>query len=95
MTALLQDAWRSLRARAGATLVAGAGLTLALATSMLVGLLALALSAVEPHIPEPDRVVVLDFRGNPPGKPGDWLTASPVVFGPLRLQSFPIMVNRW
>ena len=83
MKVLLQDAWRGLRARPGATLVAGAGLTLALAASLLVALLALALSAVDPGIAEPDRVVVLDFRGNPPGKPGDWLTASPVAFGPL------------
>jgi hypothetical protein len=83
MKALLQDAWRGLRARAGATLVAGTGLMLALAASVLVALLALALAAVDPHVPDPERVVVLDFRGNPPGKPGDWLTSSPVAFGPL------------
>jgi hypothetical protein len=81
--ALVQDAWRGLRARAGATAVAGAGLALALAASLLVALLAMALSATDPSIPEPGRVVMLDFRGNPPGKPGDWLTASPVAFGPL------------
>lgn len=83
MRALLNDAWRSLLARPGAATVAGAGLVLALAASLLVALLALALADVDPSIPEPDRVVVLDFRGNPPGKPGDWLTSSPVAFGPL------------
>ncbi|MBL8307527.1 MAG: ABC transporter permease [Rubrivivax sp.] len=83
MKALVHDAWRSLRARGGATAVAGIGLVLALAASLLVALLALALADVDPSIPEPERVVVLDFKGNPPGKPGDWHTASPVVFGPL------------
>lgn len=83
MKALLTDAWRGLRARTGATIVSATGLMLALAAAALVALLALALADVDPSIPDPDRVVVLDFRGNPPGKPGEWHTASPVVFGPL------------
>ncbi len=86
MKPLLLEAWRSVRARAGAQAVAGAGLTLALAASLLVALLALALAAVDPDIPDPERVVVLDFRGNAPGMALDWHTASPVAFGPMLKQ---------
>lgn len=91
MKALWRDAARSLRARGAAAAVSGLGLVVALAASVLVGLLALALAAVDPAIPEPGRVVVLDFRGNPPGKPGEWQTASPIAFGPLlRARGVPL-----
>jgi len=83
MKALLVDALRSLRARRGATAVAVGGLMLAQTVCLLVGLLALALAATDPGIPEPGRVVMLDFRGNPPGQPSPWFTASPVSFGPM------------
>ena len=82
MKALLRDAWRGLRARAAATVVAHLGLMLALASGLLVALLALALAATDPAIPDADRVVMLDFKGNPPGQPSTWFTASPVFFGP-------------
>ncbi len=83
MKQVLLDALRSLRNRRGATLVAMGGLMLAQAACFLVGLLAIAMSDPDPKIPEPDRVVVLDFKGNPPGQPSPWFTASPVSFGPM------------
>ncbi|MBH9578585.1 FtsX-like permease family protein [Inhella proteolytica] len=83
MKALLLDALRALRKRPGATAVAAGGLMLALATTLLVGLLALALASTDPAIPEPERIVMLDFKGNPPGQPSDWFAASPVAFGSL------------
>ncbi len=83
MKALLADAWGNVRSQARATLVGVGGLTVALAACLLVGLLALALAAPDPHVRDPDRVVMLDFKGNPPNEPGVWFAASPVSFGPL------------
>jgi len=83
LKALLRDALRGLRSRRGATAVAMAGLTLALAAALLVGMLALALSDPDPAIPEPERVVLLDFKGNAPGHATAWLTASPVAFADM------------
>ena len=83
MKALLVDAWGNVRGQARATLVATGGLTLALAACLLVALLALALAAPDPHVRDPERVVMLDFKGNPPDEPSVWFAASPVSFGPL------------
>ncbi|MBT9504678.1 MAG: FtsX-like permease family protein [Burkholderiaceae bacterium] len=83
MKALLLDALQGLRSRLGATAVAVGGLMLALAVCLLLALLALALAETDPSIPEPDRVVMLDFRGNPPGQPSGWFTASPVSFAAM------------
>jgi hypothetical protein len=79
----LSDALRSLRQRPGSTAVAGAGLALALAAGLLVALLAMALAALDPSIPEPERVVLLDFKAQIPGQESSWATASPVAFGPM------------
>jgi len=89
---LLRDAARNLRHhQAQATLVAHAGLGLALAAALLVGLLALAMSQVAPEVPEPERIVMLDFKGNPPGHESDWFNASPVFFGPaLQARGAPL-----
>ena len=83
MKALLLDALRGLRSRRGATAVAVGGLMLAQAACLLVALLAIALSEPDPAIPEPERVVLLDFKGNAPGHSTPWLTAAPVAFGPM------------
>lgn len=77
------DAWNGLRHRRTATLVSVAGLTLAFTASLMVALLAIALSSLDPTIPDPERTVVLDFKGNPPGQPSPWFTASPVSFGTM------------
>jgi hypothetical protein len=91
MRALCREAWRNVRARRTVALVAWAGLTLALAACLLWGLLALVLAQPDPAIPDPERVVLLDFKGNVPGMPTPWLTAGPVAFGPmLRARSLPL-----
>jgi putative ABC transport system permease protein len=81
--ALLLDALRSLNARRGPTVVAVSGLMLAMTACLLIALLAIALSDPDPAIPDPGRVVLLDFKGNLPGQPNDWFTASPVSFAAM------------
>jgi putative ABC transport system permease protein len=83
MKALLLDAWRGLQSRRGSTLVAMSGLTLAIAACLLVALLAIALSDPDPAIPNPKQVVMLDFKGNLPGQPNEWTTASPLSFATM------------
>lgn len=83
MKALLLDAWRGLNGRLGPTLVAVAGLMFAMTVCLLVAVLAIALSAPDPRIPDPERVVLLDFKGNIPGQPSPWFTRSPVAFATM------------
>jgi hypothetical protein len=83
MKALLVDALRTLRSQDLATAVVTSGLMVAQAACLLVLLFAVALAAPDPHIPTPERVVLLDFKGNPPGVPGSWAQASPVSFGSM------------
>jgi len=83
MNALVLDALRMVRSRARATAVAIGGLTIALAACLLVALFAIALSAPDPDVPDPERTIMLDFKGNPPGEPSPWFGAVPVAFGPL------------
>ncbi|HEV8691087.1 MAG TPA: FtsX-like permease family protein, partial [Ideonella sp.] len=83
MRAVLRDALNGLRRRRMATLVSVAGLTAALAACLLIALLAIALSSTDPTIPDAERIVLLDFKGNPPGQPSPWFTASPVSFGTM------------
>ena len=83
MKALLADALNGLARRRVATLVSFAGLTLSLAACLLIALLAIALASIDPGIPEPGRIVLLDFKGNPPGQPSPWFSASPVSFGAM------------
>jgi len=80
---LLRDAWRGLGSRRGPTIVTVGGLMFAMTTCLLVALLALALAATDPKIADPDRVVMLDFKGNIPGQPISWFTASPVSFATM------------
>src|SRR5207248_7671376 len=83
MKALLLDALRALNARRGSTIVAVAGLALAMTACLLIAMLAIALSDPDPAIPDPGRVVMLDFKGNLPGQPNSWFTASPVSFAAM------------
>ena len=83
MNDTLRDALRNVRGRGQATVVATGGLTIALAACLLVALFALALAAPDPDVADPDRTMMLDFRGNPPGEPSPWFGAAPVAFGPL------------
>ena len=83
MKALLRDALGDVRRRGAGTLIAVAGLTIALAACLLVALFALALAAPDPDVPDPRRTVMLDFKGNPPGAPSPWFARAPIAFGPL------------
>jgi hypothetical protein len=83
MKALLLDAWRGLQSRRGSTLVAMGGLMLAMTACLLVALIAIALSDPDPATPDPTQVVVLDFKGNLPGQPNEWFTASPTSFAAM------------
>lgn len=83
MKALLLDAWRGSRGRSASTFAAVGGLMVALAACLIVALLAVALAEPDPTIPDPERIVLLDMKGNPPGQPGRWFTASPVSFGTM------------
>jgi putative ABC transport system permease protein len=80
---LMLDAWRCLQNRRGSTLVAMGGLMIAIAACLLVALLAIALSDPDPTIPNPEQVVVLDFKGNLPGQPNEWFTGSPMSFAAM------------
>lgn len=86
MKAQLLDALRMVRSRGRATAVAIGGLTIALAACLLLALFALALAAPDPDVRDPDRTIMLDFKGNPPGEPSPWFGAAPVAFGPLLKQ---------
>jgi len=86
MMTLLLDAWSGIYSRRGPTLVAAGGLMLAMTACLLVALLSIALSDPDPLILNPDRVVLLDMKGNPPGQPSPWFTASPVAFAAMLKQ---------
>lgn len=83
MKALLLDALRDVRSRGRASAIAIGGLTIGLAACLLVALFAIALAAPDPDVADPERTIMLDFKGNPPGEPSPWFGAAPVSFGPL------------
>ncbi len=83
MKAWVLDALQGSRGRGRATAVAVGGLAIALAACLLVALFAIALSAPDPDVRDPERTIMLDFKGNPPGEPSPWFGAVPVAFGPL------------
>lgn len=84
--ALWQEAVRSLQRQPAASAVAVVGLALALTAGLLVGLIALALADLDPQVPEPERVVLFDFKGNAPDNPTPWITGGPVAIGTLLRQ---------
>jgi putative ABC transport system permease protein len=83
MKALLLDAWRGAHGRSTSTFTAVGGLMVAMAACLIVALLAVAFAEPDPAIPDPERVVLLDMKGNPPGQPSPWFAASPVSFGTM------------
>lgn len=83
MKALLRDAWHNLYSRRGPTAVTVGGLMLAMTVCLLVSLLAIALSAPDPKIADPERVVLLDFKGNLPGQENYWVTGAPMSFATM------------
>ncbi|MEJ6005982.1 FtsX-like permease family protein [Paucibacter sp. AS339] len=83
MSRLLMEAWSGLRQRASATWVSCGGMTLAMAACALVAVLALSRAAIDPGVPEPERVVMLDFMTHQPGEEARWQMASPAGLVPL------------
>jgi len=55
----------------------------ALTACLLVGALAIAMSAPDPTIPDPENVVMLDFHGNIPDQENAWMSAAPIAFGDM------------
>ncbi|WIV96929.1 FtsX-like permease family protein [Kinneretia aquatilis] len=94
LTLLLREAWAGLRQRRAATLVSAGGLMLAQAACLLVAVLALSRSAIDPGVPAPERVVMLDFRPHAKGEGGaesDWQLAAPVGLVPwLKTRGLPL-----
>jgi len=84
--AQLRDALRDVRSRGRAAAVSIAGLTIGLTACLLVALFAIALAAPDPDVVDPQRTIMLDFKGNPPGAPSPWFGVAPVAFGPLLKQ---------
>lgn len=54
-----------------------------MAACLIMALLAIALAEPDPTIADPERVVVLDMKGNPPGQPSPWFTGSPLSFAKM------------
>jgi putative ABC transport system permease protein len=80
---LVIEAWRGLTTRLAPTLVTVGGLLLAMTACLIVALLAIAQAAPDPAIRDPERVVLLDFKGNIPGQPSSWFTAGPMSFATM------------
>ncbi|HEY6642441.1 FtsX-like permease family protein [Povalibacter sp.] len=87
MKPLLVDALRNLKTRRSHALIAASGLALAMAACALVAMTAIALRATDPATTDPDRIVLLDFKGNLPDQQNAWFIASPLAFGPMLKQS--------
>lgn len=81
--ALLREACAGLAQRASATWVSCGGMMLAMAACALVAVLALSRAAIDPGVPEPERVVMLDFMTHQPGEEARWQLASPAGLVPL------------
>ncbi|MBO9687109.1 MAG: ABC transporter permease [Mitsuaria chitosanitabida] len=86
MSSLLVEALAGLRRRGAMSFVAIGGLAIALCACLLVALIAIALAEPAPDVPDAERVVIVDFKGNPPGFTSPWFTSSPVAFGPMLKQ---------
>jgi putative ABC transport system permease protein len=89
MKALLQDALRALRQ--SGQLLGALGLMLGLAALLITGQMAWRLADTDPAMPDAERIVLLDFKGNMPGFESPWFTASPVVFADwLKQRQLPL-----
>lgn len=76
----LRVAARQLRAEPLNAAVLIIGLALALAAAYLLALLLLERLSPDPALRDPERVVMLDFHGNMPGRQEDWFLGAPFVF---------------
>lgn len=87
----LRVAWRQFVGDPGYSAVVLIGLAVAVACCCLMAQFALERVLLDPHVPDPDRVVTLEFRTNIPGRHDDWETGAPIVFGAaLRSSGAPV-----
>lgn len=76
----LRVSWRQLLAEPAYSLVVVLGLAVAIAAAYLIALLLNDRWLPDPSVPQPDRVVRLEFKGNIPGRNDDWFSSMPFVF---------------
>ncbi|MFG6447880.1 FtsX-like permease family protein [Roseateles sp. BYS180W] len=76
----LRVAWRQLRARPLHMVVLLLGQALGLGAVLLVAALYFDRTQVSQGVPEPDRVMLLDFQMNLPGDGGAWMVGTPYAF---------------
>ena len=76
----LRVAARQLRAEPLNAAVLILGLALALATCYLLAVLLGERLSPDPALQEPERIVLIDFHGNMPGRQEDWFLGAPFVF---------------
>ena len=77
----LRIGWRQLLADPGYSAVIMLGLSVAIACCCLVAQVVFNEVLPDPEVPDPARVVNLEFRGNIPGQNDDWFDQAPFVFG--------------
>ena len=87
----LRVGWRQLVADPGYAAAVLLGLSVAVACCYLVAQIVFNQVRPDPDIPDPARVVNLEFRGNRPGANDDWENHAPFVFGTtLRQAGAPV-----
>ncbi|MCV2353178.1 ABC transporter permease [Paucibacter sp. B2R-40] len=87
----LRVGWRQLIADPGYAAVILLGLSVAIACCYLVAQIVFNQVRPDPDIPEPSKVVILEFRGNRPGAQDDWGDRAPFIFGTtLRQAGAPV-----
>ncbi|MEJ6000831.1 FtsX-like permease family protein [Paucibacter soli] len=83
----LRVAWRQLLAEPLNAAVLIGGLALALAACYLLAVLLGERYRPDPALHEPERIVLIDFHGNMPGREEDWFLGSPFVFSQALAQA--------
>ncbi|MDT9000794.1 ABC transporter permease [Paucibacter sp. APW11] len=83
----LRVAWRQLVAEPLNAVVLIGGLGLALAACYLLAVLLGERYRPDPALHQPERIVLIDFHGNMPGREEDWFLGSPFVFAPALTQA--------
>jgi len=83
----LRVAWRQLLAEPLNAAVLIGGLALALAACYLLAVLLGERYRPDPALQAPERIVLIDFHGNMPGREEDWFLGSPFVFSQALAQA--------
>lgn len=83
----LRVAWRQLFTQPLHALVLIGGLGLALGACYLLAVLLGERYRPDPALHEPERIVLIDFHGNMPGREEDWLLSAPFAIAPALAQA--------